>query len=269
MTTQRKGSCLGVSVLFSFAAAFGGCGIEVEDGVADPNGPDLFSDTDSLTNYNGLAENGLGSNGLNANGLNTNGLNANGLNANGLNANGLFKTWFVSTSYKNQPQVMKYLIECALPAGQTTGYGGYTWTGRLGVAGTWYGGAPTGTQQRNVSACMMAHVNADGRHITVSFRGPALSASDSERSTYGKEEGTYFGNLIAGTPRKFVCSSPYASYAAATYGRRCALNPSVCGMVAVGSCSLACATRTSQGAWTDCTGTDGIRYGATITAWVK
>jgi hypothetical protein len=260
MQTKSPASFSMVSVGLVALLTAVGCGAE---------GEELLTETQQVTNYNGLSENGLGDNGLNANGLNVNGLNANGLNANGLNANGLFKTWFASASYRTQSTVMGYLVECALDGGQSTSYSGHTWPGRLGIAPGWYSGAPTQNEQRQVTACMMAHVNADGRHIMVSFRGYALNTTTTERSAYPKEEGTYFGNLMAGSAKKYACRGAYASYSATTYGRRCANNPSLCGFTDLGSCSAVCGTHRADGAWSDCRGADGNNYAATVTAFVK
>jgi hypothetical protein len=240
-----------------------GCGTGTDD--------ELFTDLQEHTSYNGLSENGLGDNGLNSNGLNVNGLNVNGLNANGLSNNSSFRSWYASGSYHGQPQVMDYLAECALSGSQSTSYSGRTWGGHMGLATGWYSGAPSLASQRWVTACMMAHVNADGRRILVSFRGSAggLSSGSTERSNYPKEEGAFFGNVMAGGAKKYACRGPYASYSASNYGRRCANNPSLCGFNDRGSCSSVCSTRNSDGSWTGCMGGDGTRYYNVVTAYVK
>jgi hypothetical protein len=137
---------------------------------------------------NGLTPNGLGDNGLNANGLNANGLNANGLNANGLKANPLFADWFNSTAYVNQENVMRYLVQCALPAGRQVAWTNpvtrisYTWGGKSGLAPDWYKRPATDVEQQWVSACLFALVNTAGQHVTVSLTGghPARKVSFEE-----------------------------------------------------------------------------------------
>ena len=156
----------------------------------------------------GVLEEGLTSeNGLTTNGLTTNGLTTNGLTTNGLSAV-VFGAWFAGNPTSNAT-IMKYLVKCGLPAGMSLGYWFgptyYSWPGELGLAPTWvsYGYLPLAEQQL-VSACMAAHTNKYGVHVTVSVRGylpdgSAIPLSAGESSAYNQDEGCYFGNLFDGS----------------------------------------------------------------------
>jgi hypothetical protein len=152
-------------------------------------------------------------NGLSANGLSANGLSANGLSANGLSVNGVypesFKAWFQSDRALANA-VMRYLIHCAVPSGQTRSYTDdvtgetYTWSGGLGLAPDWASGKPaTVTEQQIISACLAAHVNRYGVHIPISVlgldaRGRIIPYTAEELATWSRKESCFFGNLFAG-----------------------------------------------------------------------
>src|SRR4029079_103600 len=119
---------LGVQVMI-----VGGCG-QLIDEPEEPPAEEIGSAESAFTGDNGLTNNGLTNNGLTNNGLTNNGLTNNGLTNNGLTTNS-FSTWFngqaAGTAYTDM--VMKYLVRCAVPAGQSRTYtkGGttYTWLG--------------------------------------------------------------------------------------------------------------------------------------------
>jgi hypothetical protein len=74
---------------------------------------------------------------------------------------------------------------------------------------------------------------------------------------------------VLGTGKMFSCRGAYASYAGTTYGRRCAANPSECYFIDRGSCSTVCTSRTTDGGWYNCSGSDGVTYDVAVTAYVK
>ncbi|WP_224366261.1 hypothetical protein [Hyalangium versicolor] len=151
------------------------------------------------------------SNGLSANGLSANGLSANGLSANGLSANGLstatFKQWF-NQDPAMADMLMTYVVRCAVPAGQTRSYTHsqtgktYTWAGGLGLALDWANGHPANyNEQQVVTACLLAHVNRYGVHVTISVLGwnawgNAIPFTTSELASYSVREACFFGNLF-------------------------------------------------------------------------
>jgi len=205
------------------------------------------------------SRNGLTTNGLTTNGLTTNGLTTNGLTTNGL-ASAVFSTWF-ATNPLNNATTMKYLAKCAVPAGKSVNYWfagtNYVWPGELGLAPTWStnGSFPVSEQQL-VSACMAAHVNKFGVHVTVSMRayypnGTSIPIASSEDASYDQDEGCFFGNLFDGTG----VFSAYSSYSPMVYSgetslRACALSDGRLGscppMVTTGrSCQQLCTGYTS------------------------
>ena len=108
--------------------------------------PELGTAAQELVTLNGLAFNGLAFNGLAFNGLAFNGLAFNGLSTEA------FTTWFGSDPAMSD-MLMKYIVACAVPAGQSRTYRhggkGYTWQGWLGLAPDWASGSPATTS----SAC--------------------------------------------------------------------------------------------------------------------
>ncbi|QRK07026.1 hypothetical protein JQX13_44390 [Archangium violaceum] len=150
---------------------------------------------------NGLAFNGLAFNGLAFNGLAFNGLAFNGLSS------AEFSSWF-QTAPELGDMVMKYLVQCAVPSGQTRSYTApdtgitYTWTGNLGLAPGWSRGtAATLDEQQLISACLAAHTNKYGIHVPLSVLGPTTSGapipySAEELASFPEKEGCFFGNLF-------------------------------------------------------------------------
>jgi len=75
-----------------------------------------------------------------------------------------------STAAKREQ--LKYLVRCALPA-ELILYADQEWTrftfpGGLGLAPRWVDEAMTPSEERWVSACLLAHVNYFGKHVLVS-----------------------------------------------------------------------------------------------------
>ncbi len=220
-----------------------------------------------LVSTNGLSTNGLSTNGLSTNGLSTNGLSTNGLSTNGLSTNGLFSAWFSEDPARGD-QVMRYVAFCALPSGQsmTYTYNGktYTWTGLLGLAPGWSGGAAaTLAEQQVVSACLAAHVNKYGVHVDISVLGRSatgvvIATSSEELTEFGQKEGCFFGNLFANEGLFAANDAPYLNYDQSTV-RTCGLSswsgdadclPAV---KHVGQCSTYCTLDTSRNSYSRCT----------------
>ena len=138
-----------------------------------------------------------------------NGMAPNLLGLNGLHPNSLtddhFKTWFAADP-KTANSLMKYLVKCSLPAGlgMDFDYGGitYVWPGQLGLAPHWAAGDPIPEgEQQLVSACLAAHSNRYGAHVSLSLLGQyadgtPLPVSDEELSSFPVTEGCFFGNLF-------------------------------------------------------------------------
>ncbi|MFC4427141.1 hypothetical protein [Deinococcus navajonensis] len=155
-------------------------------------------------------------------------------------------------------QQLNYLVRCALRAGealQTTSRGVlYTFKGEIGLAPGWTDRALTPTEQRWVSACMLAHVNYFGKHVKVLMEArdvapvPFLTRSQADHRTYSLFEGAFFGNLFTAAPVAYACQGKktavqranpvirdrVCTQPARTVSGRVRL--SVCGFVVTGPC---------------------------------
>jgi hypothetical protein len=173
---------------------------------------------------------------------------------------------------------LAYVVGCALPVGTSvTAYytdGGVpnqiTYNGEIGLAPSWTTTALTTTQQRLISGCVLARVNAIGTSVIVSLRGPstALNVTGSEATQYAKQEGAFFGNIFQG-PAFHVAACKGSATPTAT--RRCAQPTGVggateCGFSYAGLCSDVC---TSGTYFSNCTGSNGVTYDSVVTAHIK
>jgi hypothetical protein len=118
----------------------------------------------------------------------------------------------VSTAEKRE--LLTYLVRCALPEDIAVyaqhGPDRFTFHGRLGLAPRWLYEAMTPSEERWVSACLLAHVNYFGKSILISLRArqptvPALMASEDEQRTFTIFEGGFFGNLFLPSPVAYTC----------------------------------------------------------------
>jgi hypothetical protein len=198
--------------------------------------------------------NGLSANGLSANGLSANGLSANGLSANGLSAQA-FSSWF-SQDMALADMVMRYVVRCAVPAGETRSYTHpptgqrYTWAGGLGLAPDWARGyAPTVAEQQVVTACLMAHVNRPELNLTISVlgkdaKGRNIPVTASELETFSVREACFFGNIFTqqglffGVDQPITGESQYLTRACAGMEGAGTCEP----LTYVGACSQVCTT---------------------------
>jgi hypothetical protein len=160
---------------------------------------------------NGMAMNGMAMNGMAMNGLSSNGMAMNGMAMNGLAAvNGLSSTTGLMTTYGGR-EIVKYMVRCALPSGQTLvkqdQYGtSYTFAGSIGVAPEAINGPCDLDCQERISACMLAHVNNSGQHISIWMVGPDNGIGWGSSSEYPYQEGAFFGNIIANPWQGYYCA---------------------------------------------------------------
>jgi hypothetical protein len=109
---------------------------------------------------------------------------------------------------------LTYLVRCALPAGvalyaEQDGTR-FTFPGELGLAPRWVDEAMTPREERWVSACLLAHLNAVGASVRISLRAtpppvPALTVTADEAQHFTMFEGGFFGNLFAPEPVAYTC----------------------------------------------------------------
>ncbi len=246
----------------------GGCG-PLEDPALPPEAP-AATQAQELASANGLSLNGLSLNGLSLNGLSLNGLSLEGL------ASARFRDWFQANPALSD-MVMRYVVRCAVPAGQTRGYTdpgtgtAYTWHGQLGLAPDWAAGRlATVAEQQVVSACLAAHANKYGIPMRIAVlgrdaRGQRISSSWTELSTYSEREACFFGNL-------FTQEGIYVGHDQGLLSgnesslRACALSPGPLQMehacpplLPVGNCELFCQLDLSLNQYTACT-YNGVTY---------
>lgn len=255
------------SVLLLLVPLATGCGLGAESGTDwEPT-----SEVQELGSDNGLSVNGLSVNGLSVNGLSVNGLSVNGLST--LD----FQSWF-HTDPTLAATVMRYVVLCAVPAGQTRSYMDigsgttYTWSGSLGLAPGWASGLSiTVAEQQVVSACLAAHVNKYGEHISISVlgrdgAGQAIPFTSDELSSHSRREACLFGNLFtqdgiyAGSDGPELSSSESSTRVCTIGGTPGTSQTANCApLTEVGSCSDYCTLDSTGTYYTSCT-YNGVTY---------
>jgi hypothetical protein len=207
---------IGMVAALALACAAAGCGQEHGAAAVAPGASGqvaLGGNISEFATQNGLSPNGLSPNGLAHNGLAHNGLALNGLALNGLAHNGLtsadFQTWF-NADPATSAAVMTYVVRCAAPAGAAYSFTNpatgvsYSWVGSLGLAPGWASGlAATIAEEQVITACLAAHVNKYGMHVSMSVLGQGatgvpIPVGSNELATYSQREGCFFGNLFEG-----------------------------------------------------------------------
>ncbi len=226
--------------------------------------------TSDLAANNGLGANALGANALGANALGANALGANALGANALGANSMIET-------ADGRAVLSYIVGCALSSSQSvtatdSNGNSYTFTGAIGLAPAWATRAPTVSERRWVSACVLARTNLYGKQVFISLRHDsnlALVSTAAERAQYTNAEGAFYGDLFASPQTYYACSNrswtPYAPDSL----RMCALSSNGtttdCGFMYAGACNKKCTDTTAP--FGSCLG-GTTRYAEVITIFL-
>lgn len=157
-------------------------------------------------------------------------------------------------------QVIESAVACALPRGHVLRdpVTGADYEGRWGLAPSWSTGALSTDGRRYVTACLVQRLNITGAPVPILLEGPhpAIAETEALGSLYPIEESTAFGDLFSsGTPllgllpafNVFVCWEDLLPQSCGLLGlpvlfeeRVCDDLP-LCGLVALGPCSLVCA----------------------------
>jgi hypothetical protein len=111
-------------------------------------------------------------------------------------------------------KTLRYLVECALPAGVTVQlrYRGVLETLGTGILALGPGlqtGIMPMAEQEKVTGCLLARVNAHGIPVSIDLFGPMAglsTATSSEVAAYPVAEGAFFGNVFLATPQAYACS---------------------------------------------------------------
>lgn len=168
---------------------------------------------------------------------------------------GLFAYAMMANAWASPP-ALGYVARCALPEGSRLTDEAH---GLFGLAPNWMDHVPTPDEQRWVSACLLALVNAFGKHVQVSLRGPhpSLSStlSEHEKANFTVAEGAFFGNILGPTHQAYACSAISADLAHAR-ARVCTIaasgSVSSCGFTIVGACESVCKSQSTEGYWEEC-----------------
>jgi len=139
-------------------------------------------------------------------------------------------------------------VRCALPA-EVVLYADldgerFTLPGSIGLAPRWLTEAMTPSEERWVSACLLAHVNDFGKHVQISIRATPppvseLDASADEQQTLTLAEGGFFGNLFLPQPVAYTCLGTRTPAQATGDTTATGLPVTVCRLLVTGSCDQA------------------------------
>ncbi len=104
----------------------------------------------------------------------------------------------------------KYLVKCALKAGDKITIKDYTGTlvtipGELGLAPAWKDGQCDNACQEKISACLMALTNGQGDHVDVELTAPFDNVGTDNSSAFPYQEAAFYGNLFSDPPQAFYC----------------------------------------------------------------
>jgi hypothetical protein len=173
-----------------------------------------------------------------------------------------------------------YMIACALDNTQsittTSGAFNYTFNGLHGFAPGWTSAGLSVSDQRWVTACILARSNLTGTVVQISMRGSnsVLSSTTTELNGYKIEEGAFYGNIFSNTVVEAGCNGIQQA-ADDTYStlplRQCAQpgspNPGIspCGFQYMDLCSIACTSLTN---YAGCADGNGTRYNEVITTFL-
>ena len=174
--------------------------------------------------------------------------------------------------------LLRYAIGCALPADASVSKDdGMQLAGALNLAPQWADRALDPSEQRWVSACLLARTNLFGVHVTISMRGerPALSGSvtEEEETAYTFQEGAFYGNLWAQPSRAYVCTGTGENAVKDRLQRVCTEESDVagvsrCGFEITGKCEDVCEGQGGDGARLRCRAGE-TTYDEVITIFLK
>lgn len=120
-----------------------------------------------------------------------------------------------SVATPEQRKDLKYLASCALSAdtvlvAEVDGKV-HEFPGSMALAPDWWHRALTPQEERWVSACVLARTNFFGVPVEISLHSPfpteapGMDVAENEASSFGMEEGTFFGNIFGREPTAYVC----------------------------------------------------------------
>jgi hypothetical protein len=156
---------------------------------------------------------------------------------------------------------LAYLVRCALPASKfifkKDQFGKwYRFDGEIGVAPGWESGKCDTDCQEWVSACLMAHINLDGKNVPIWLAANNTAINFGTNASYPNREGGYFGNLFLSPPVAYGCKGPFAAEGV-TAGRMCGGRSGCPYRTAGDYCISECSYNDSGTAYTACAAAPG------------
>lgn len=231
-----------------------------------PDGPDVGSVQQAVTTENRLALNRLALNRLALNSLALDSLALSEVD------DGSFELTSELEETQEGREVLKYIAQCALSEGDSlvVEHDGESeeLPGLLGLLPGWVEREMSAGEQRLLSACLLAHVNAFGVSVAISVRAGSLSYGQDELREYSVYEGTFFGQVFDGElERIYSCQGHAADNAReaseARHMRVCTDLDDDCGVISLGRCRDVCDRFEEDVGWTECWA-DGQRYDETV-----
>jgi hypothetical protein len=238
----------------------------------------------SISSLNGIGMNGIGMNGIGMNGIGMNGPLMSDIVNYGLSSAGT--DTLAGTA--DGAALVHYLVQCALPDGDSLTVLGVVYDGLFGVAPTWTTQTLNTSDQEAMSACLLAHVNLYGISVWISGRVHGINdATTSERQRFNNYEGAFYGNVFGATQYAYTCMGSAAPDFTVAYPnhdtttgdrlmRRCT-DPTIadpteteCGMTFTGLCSDVCDSNNGgsySNCWTDVTRT-GSEFTRAMNTWL-
>ncbi len=138
--------------------------------------------------------------------------------------------------------VIRYMVECALPSGDTVEVldpSGelHLFDGGLGLAPEWKT-QPCNTEcQQWVSACLLARTNEDGTEVSIFVQGDHPALGFGLAPQFPHYEATFFGNVFSDPESMHACRGDVLGVQkAAQQGRTCALASEECGFTTYADC---------------------------------
>lgn len=163
------------------------------------------------------------------------------------------RDWLTSVEKRT---LLKFISECALRKDQVLASRDdgvlFEYYGSLGLAPRWDGhpSSLTISEQRWISACVLARANYFGTPVPINLRTPTgsplqLPVSPQEKENFPYFEGAFFGNIFDGDPKKYACMGDAPQKILVEKNRICALpalnnqpgKRNACGYYVTGSCS--------------------------------
>lgn len=254
--------------LVSWLSVTSGCLVEGREDTVS-----IHSRTQGVSLLNSMSYNRLDLNRLVYNRLTFNRLALNRLTFNRLTFNSLDG---LETSADGR-ELLQYIARCALAEGDTlvAEHDGreYEFPGLLEIAPAWEHRGLLRDEERLLSACLIAHVNAYGASVPISLRFPGvLGVEDGDEVfDYPVYEATFFGNVFGDELETYGCIGDAPEVAAAHSPDRelrvCSDPGDDCEVVSLGRCRDVCETRTRKYGWQDCWA-NGRRYAETVSVYL-